>query len=334
MTLYLHIGYVKTGSTAIQASLANNLQYLNDHSYSLPADQSRMAQIKMGRTLPGNGDALVNAMKSNNSVNKIYKLISSDIATQPKSRNIIYSSELLFFQLISEDNFLGLAEAAKRVGIADICILLFVRNPLEHALSWYSQCIKQGASSENINDFLVHYRFPIMANRLIANCNNTANVSLRVHNYSRCKSDIIDISWDFLKIRKPSDFQTKDSVCDVLINRSLTLAEAELCRQLTAHGCSPTIVGNAFTYALPNIKPSYFKPSTASVKHLYKINQKPLVALNAYLNENEKLPISPCHNEVLGEQTEIPTEAEYAFSSAQLGIIASEMARLYRKANS
>ncbi len=116
--LYLHVGHGKTGSSYLQSVLALSQNALKDEEivYSLNGSGERAAQ---GKITSGNGDLLEGFLKKRKADGK-------------GNSNFLFSSEVLFHKFLT-DKGEELLEIIEGQCFEKIKILLFIRDPLEHA---------------------------------------------------------------------------------------------------------------------------------------------------------------------------------------------------------
>lgn len=322
MKLFLHLGYVKTGSSAIQTSLAFNKDLLETHGACLPIAPQHLNTQKKGIASAGNGKLLKNAICSG-SLDSVVDLIKYDVDANKEYESFIYSSELLFYTLADLKNFQMLKKALNIIGFTKLSLLLFVRNPASHAISWHGEMTKSGMTTSSITEFINNYNHPAGMVRLVRLVDKIRDeglsVKLEFRNYSYLRGKVVDIAWDWLGIPVP----IKTLPSSNPINRSLTESEGELCRQLAKSGCNPKSFASSFSLSLPNLKPTYPKPTLESLNNMYSRHLENLLVLNDFLPANERLALSVADEDI---ETSSAPNNEYLFSSEQLLVIAQTLA--------
>lgn len=326
MQLFLHLGYAKTGSTAIQNCLARNRDYIESHDACLPIPPSLLNDQTKGRVRAGNGQNLKEAISSG-SINSVVDLIKHDIDSKECYNKLIYSSETLFYRLANLDSFRLLKNAINILGFSEIKILLYVRNPASHAISWHGELVKVGLLTKTISEYMYDYKFPAGAVRLLKYVDEISDdsvpVRLELHNYSCLHNKVLEVAWNWLGIPSPID-----TLClNNHVNRSLTASEAEFCLQLAKAGCNPSFISRSLTTFLPNIKPGLSKPTLESVNNMYSRNFRDLEFLNNFLPGSEHLSLSVADENV--ETYSSPID-EFTFSTEQLIQIAQVIAPLLK----
>jgi len=288
----------------------------------LPIPPRHLNTQKKGIASAGNGKLLRNAICSG-SLDSVVDLIKCDVEANKEYESFIYSSELLFYTLADLKNFKMLKKALNIIGFSKLSLLLFVRNPASHAISWHGEMTKSAMTTSSINEFIDNYNHPAGMLRLVRLVDKihdeSLSVNLEFRNYSYLRGKVVDTAWNWLGISVPHKALPSSSP----INRSLTESEGELCRQLAKAGCNPKSLASAFSLSLPNLKPTYPKPTLESLNNMYARHLENLLALNDCLPANERLALSAAEEDV--ETSSVPHN-EYLFSSEQLLVIAQTFA--------
>lgn len=108
-------------------------------------------------------------------------------------------------------------------------MLLYVRDPLDHAVSAYQQQIKRGGFTGSFADSLRGYRYPQRVGRFVASL-AARGAEVTVRNYSRHSRALLPTLEQWLGVGPGTlALPPVDTV-----NRSMTLAELELQRQFNA----------------------------------------------------------------------------------------------------
>ena len=329
MKIFLHLGYVKTGSTAIQTSFAHNKNYIEAHDACLPIPPRLLNNQIKGRVSSGNGRFLKEAIYSG-SFDSVVDLIKQDIVAHEGCKNYIYSSEILFYALADLHRFRILKKALNILGFSELKILLFVRGLASHAISWHGEMTKTGLTTSTITEYMNEYDHPTGVVRLIKFVDEINDGDLRVclelRNYSCLNNKVVEVAWNWLGIPAPIETLSLNNP----INRSLTESEAEFCRQLAKAGCKPEFIARSLSMRLPNIKPIYPRPTLESLNNMYCKHLKNLEFLNKLLPANEQLFLSAADENI--ETNSYPIN-NFSFSSEQLILIAQEIAPLMKKSH-
>jgi hypothetical protein len=144
MTLYLHIGTNKTGSSFLQSSLLLNVPILENSGFYLPPSQWD-GQMRDGIITPGNGHELAKLLSAENADGLRKYLKQLVVAAERRQADKLILSNEVLIRLFSNPAVLQqLENIAQKVGIHSINCLCFLRNPYQHALSLYKHRAKSG----------------------------------------------------------------------------------------------------------------------------------------------------------------------------------------------
>ena len=247
----------------------------------------------------GNGTGI---LRSENAFRKI-------IGTYAPKLNLLFSSEFLTGEIDGLPDIQFLSRETQRVGFKRVCILLFVRDPLEHASSGYQQSIKREGSVETIEARFARFNAPEEAARVIEKIAAVGNVELTVRNYSRCRDQLLPVVAHWLGIPE-SALSTPPHK---RVNRSLTMGELALQRTLNNRIGYSFWLADGFCEQLPDIEPDEIRPSvevqTATWERLLPAIEK----INTFLPQQEhyRCDLKPPVN----------LSSAYVFSDAQLQVI-------------
>lgn len=296
MNLFLHVGYFKTGSSALQSFFALNYELLGQHKCLYPCDESSRTAATQGNLFYGNGNELYLAAQREKNENKqgeisrvINKYVSSALAQGANS--IVLSSENLFRILASQSDFSSFLCRVKNTQICHINILLFIRDPFEHAKSWYGECVKWGWTDLSMSSWAAGYTFPRDISTILHSADqNNDFVSIVVRNYSICKNSLVDIVFDWLGISLPS-LKHRLVMPHHSVNRSLTRFELEICRLLNASNINPRPFSKALS-SMP-VKSEDAGPifSSAFVNHIKACSEPYLIRINQALPGEEAIQL-------------------------------------------
>jgi hypothetical protein len=173
--ILLHVGHGKTGTSYIQSFLATNKEKLAEHNITYPNHNS-IETARGGHTTSGNID--------------IENLGSFDdyIATRAAasgSYSVLFSSEFLFRAILhNRYKFDSLCKCF------DVAVILFIRNPFEHAISMYGQSVKKGRATVSVDEYIRGYNTPWLVSDLI-DIVRVAGASLIIKNYSNYRRRIL-----------------------------------------------------------------------------------------------------------------------------------------------
>jgi hypothetical protein len=241
MRLCVHVGHGKTGSSFLQAWLAQQAPSLlcgNGIAYPLRAPVSgRMERAALeGRFSMGNGYVLEEALASWRPAWQLRQLAGD----QP---TLLFSGEQLIKTCASW--LPRLVQLAPAAGIERVDLLLFVRDPLEHAHSLYGEMVKAHGYSGSLDQWISasHGVLPKLE-RFLALQAQMPTSHLCVHNYSRAPGQLLEQCGQWLGL--PADAWTAPAAGRARVNRSLSQAELRLMRVLNARlGPAAAAVGRA-----------------------------------------------------------------------------------------
>lgn len=233
MTLFIHIGYGKTGSSAIQSFLARNHEVLARHGLIYPHDPSFRSAAR-GKTSSGNG-----------------RFLWDKGHAPPREGDVLYSSEQLFDTMLRDDRMRAL------VGRADqpVKVLLFVRDPFDHMFSAWGQSVKRAGGTMDPNDFALAYQPAVQRAVRWIDAAESNGFEIDVRNYSRHENEIIETFLDMIfGARAPRVLADCEPIAH-RVNRSLTLAEYEIQLLFNKHYPRPSFsfVSDPLIEQLPDI---------------------------------------------------------------------------------
>ena len=215
--LYLHIGHGKTGSSYLQSALALSRQALDEAGYSYPIDAETARTASQGNITGGNIQGQPGAFA---------RFAASTHVPEDKAC-LISAESLFYFILKSPDTFFD--ELAVLRGpdpeAVPVKVLLYLRDPLDHAVSFYQQVVKRGNYTGTLADSLATYNTPGLTLRVL-NTLRDGGAEVTIRNYSRHRDRLLGSGEDWLGL--PADTLSIPPVEQV--NRSPTRAELELQR--------------------------------------------------------------------------------------------------------
>lgn len=215
--LFIHIGHAKTGSTALQNYLANNEKFLAENSVIYPVTSGLRAAASKGAIVTGNGRNILEYLSSIRNLN---------------SQNLLFSSEMLLFDVSGSDFRKSLFAEAQRLGL-EVEFVCYTRDFFAFSFSSWGQYIKRDKGirswaefmlSENTSYSLNGELFVILKNFLEFAAMEGYNV--KIFNYERHKENIQEhFLTEVLKINYLPTLDARKRN-----NRSLTISEYELQR--------------------------------------------------------------------------------------------------------
>lgn len=301
-TVYLHIGYPKTGTTYMQAVLRKNAARLGDHGIAYPLYDKR--QLTDSTITSGNGNFLIEDAARRQKFLK----------EQDPRRHLLISSERLSVEIARTDNLGDLIADLKRMGYDRFKVLLLLRNPIEYAASSFQQGIKRGGRT---NDIAAHFDEFSLGGLLLSlkKLEAAEGLELRILNYGNWRDRLSEVLRDWLEL--PFDLEPPQTRT---INRGLTASELNLQRMLNARlGSAGNVLADRFCEDLPDVAAETQYPPLDVQQRLAERMGPVLEKINRRLPAGEKLEFA------FMEPTPVP-EGNH-FSDAQLEIIAEAIAK-------
>ena len=290
--LFLHIGHGKTGTSAIQSSLAIASNDLAGQGISYPIQQSLRDRASRLEITSGNWEP-----KSEASLSDELLEITKNNGDNSK---IILSSESLFW-LIPE----LIQNKSKWENNIDIHIILAVREIEEMLSSEYQQRVKRHGDSMPLEQFLRARHF-ISSHHAkaaeIIDLMSQSNISNTIINYSRHKRDISQLIFKYIGAE---ELYPADQMAGAIINRSLSRKELEILITINAlyYRKFPWIsarISDALIKNQPQLEAQQCKLAKPQLEKVYEKNDAYLQIINACLDPNEQLTmLSTLSHEVI-----------------------------------
>lgn len=294
MTVYIHIGHGKTGSSAIQSFLASHQDLLLQQGILYP-DAPMLENARRGEVSSGNGSLLLEP--------------EIDLS---QCENYLFSSEVLFYHF---DNKQALEQLFAKVGEKPT-IMFYTRDLFDHYFSTWGQYIKRGGGSQTTDEFVHVYQNFYQKVLDYINLSQMLNFRLIINNYSRHESNIID---NFVaSIFGHSDFLP--AIENKKINRSLTKSEYIL--QMLFNKYYPKeshqFISDILVNKLPNIDSERFVINEETYARLLEYNKDCIDQINQHLGEEDLIKIADYQDVVQGLSH---SKESYSFSYEQLDLL-------------
>ncbi len=282
-TLYLHIGHGKTGSSWIQSSLQLSHAALKEQGIDYPLGRGvRLNNTETFLDTSGNASGLFETEM---------EFIAALAANRPSdNRSLLLSSEFIFHGILKEKLAL---ERALQHGFDQVKVLLFIRDPVGHAVSHWQQMIKSnGLHRVSLEDHFGLYNKPAGVQAIVDLMGRSEGVALTVLNYSRCKDRLLDAVAAWLDV--PTETLVVPAVARV--NRSMTPSELLLVQHLERYIPAPIpshIARDLCTY-LPNVKTPRLLPSLAVQEALWARLLPVITQINAHIPQEQGYQCDIC----------------------------------------
>jgi hypothetical protein len=224
MKLYLHIGARKTGTSMLQTMFARNAAAFAAQGLFYPLTERARQRAVKGETSSGNGAVLAPMLRPDVLMQRGTQHLQDRVEQRflglmkaTSCKKMLISSES--FSSANEKSLARLEEFLEKIGV-DLEVIFFVRNPLDHAFSEWTQKTKGGKDCGGWRAFLRGYVMPfdVTLRRYQARFGDAVHVL----NYDHFRRDLLKPVCDILGVRP------RVSSEGVIVNRSPGKAELEL----------------------------------------------------------------------------------------------------------
>ena len=283
-TLFLHVGYGKTGSTAIQEWLAGQQHAMESAGIAYPMPLSGVGDS-------GNGSMLLEALKK---PTQRPLWLSQD---QSGFKSWLFSREQFAREWSEPGQCEQLARWAQLWGFGSVEILLFVRDPFEHCYSLWAQKVKRAGESRSLSAFANNYDAITMASKFVKQASES-KFKVHILDYGRHREELLLTCLRWLEAALPENISLSAMVNSSLsrnafVNVTPCRRQLELQRQL-----------NKFfpvkkAYALSRVLQTLPIPAFRTKKNYLSIIERwhsEVIAFNSvssqYASEPEAMPCS------------------------------------------
>ena len=298
--LFLHIGHGKTGTSAIQSSLAIASERLAALGIEYPIDTKLRDRASQLEITSGNWKA-----KSETSLTDQLLEITR---RNKKNSTIILSSESLFWlipDLLSRRTDWG--------DFIDVHIIMAVREVEEMLSSEYQQLVKRHGNSMLLGQFIRTRNFVSSHHAKAAEIIDLMSqhkTSNTIINYSKHRKDISRL---IFKLIGAEEAYPEDKMTGAVINRSLSRKELDFLIMINKlyHKEFPSIstkISDALIKRQPNLEAGQCKISEKQLEKIYKKNETALQKINTCLDVNEQLSTYSVPNKQPKEDTHSSAE--------------------------
>lgn len=259
-TLILHAGGPKTGSSALQAMLARNVEALRNHGVDYPTDFS-VSAARRGRTTSGNGVLVAKLLGAVIEHPGDVEVVTSKVRSLGVADRLLYSCEMM--SQIDVDAARGFRENILPKD-AELRVVVYVRSIADHALSAYNQYIKSARTRNTFAGFVVDEYDPAAQEKTLRKLFAAFGPrSCLVRSYDSVRTQLFcDFLVNALLIDDLSDFDLRP----LKVNRSLTAVEIALMRAMQpvfTHRAQARAASDGMVYATPDSEPfRNISPST------------------------------------------------------------------------
>lgn len=298
--LFLHIGHGKTGTSAIQSSLAIASEKLAALGIEYPINAKLRDRASQLEITSGNWKA-----KSETSLTEQLLEITR---RNKKNSTIILSSESLFW-LIPD----LLSRRTDWEEFIDLHIIMAVREVEEMLSSEYQQLVKRHGNSMLLGQFIRTRNFVSSHHAKAAEIIDLMSqhkTSNTIINYSKHRKDISRL---IFKLIGAEEAYPEDKMTGAVINRSLSRKELDFLIMINKlyHKEFPSIstkISDALIKRQPNLEAGKCKISEKQLEKIYKKNETALQKINTCLDVNEQLSTYSVPNKQPKEDTHSSAE--------------------------
>ena len=311
--IFLHVGHGKTGSSHLQSCLALSVEALRDAGIAYPIGEDLRNQAISGHVTQGNLPPV--SRDAGHDIGQIADLMNSDGANA--ALGVLFSNEALFHSIMRSDL---LSDLQTRFPDHDLEILLFIRNPLDHALSAFQQLLKAGLA-DDIGTFLAKYNLPQQTKKFLSKVENTG-LSVTVINYSKHSRDLVRVLQEWLGV--PEGVLVAPPRQSV--NRSLSRSEMLVQRAFNRHvgAYARHFIADALSNSLPDVRSDRPAISDSDLEKFIARMKDYVADMNDMIPEAERYEIP----DLAEARSSIPAcePVEATLSREQLDVIAESIA--------
>jgi hypothetical protein len=310
-TLYLHLGYFKTGSSFLQEMWRLNEGMLCQQglSYHVPP---KITGGGFGKITSGNGGL---ALRGATELGEALVNVTQDCSC-------LLSSEHFFTQILESRDLSFIPAIASKFGFERVKSLLLVRDPFGLMSSLYDQALKRAGGAMTIEEFYHDPSAvvtPAKTLTVIEKLDALEGADLEVLNYSLNKKRILEASSEWLGIDS-SGFEKPEVQT---VNRSLNSGERELLRQLNRVKARSAIdLSNSLCESLPLIASDQIAPSEQVQECFLAENESVFRKIQERLSQGQELSL---------ELLTAPDSETFTFTREQLSVLVEYIVKYQKK---
>lgn len=305
-TLLLHVGHGKTGSSFLQSVLALSNSHLYDSNIFYPSNPA-FSKAEEGKITSGNASVFLESLK---------KITKGELHEGKETTDkILFSSEVLFHWLVGDksDELVDLIDSAC---FEKVKVLLYIRDPIDHAASSYQQSIKRGGSIRSIEDFFLSYKQPKLVTDFVEKVRGIKNCDIKIINYSNVGDELVSSMVKWLGV-DPSGIKYPPLK---KVNRSLTRSELFFQRELNRSlGKSGGLLADPLCEFLPEVVPEKLLPSKEVQEAMYERLEPYMLQVNELADSEDNKYRFKTEEGMSGFGD------EFVFSSDQLTLMAKNL---------
>jgi hypothetical protein len=318
----LHLGHNKTASSFLQSALANSVAILAGQGIHYPLNPRNAEAALAGEITGGNIGPDATALE---------RVLEHDWSGS--ANRLLLSSEGLFNTLSAPAKGLRfLAMLRDRLPGCPVRVMLYIRDPLGHAVSHYHQLVKRNGISGDFANFVDTYAAPQKVRRVLSLLHD-AGVAVTVVNYSRHRDRIMERFEIWLGL-EPGTLAVPPVG---RVNRSLTLAELELQRlfNIGLGKKAGRFISAPLCAGLPDIRSQVpHLPADGLARFLDRMRRMTDAATATGLVPEDEAWQVESDDEAGRIITPPPADMRYSFSPAQIDLLVRSISKQIRRGDS
>jgi tetratricopeptide (TPR) repeat protein len=307
-TLLIHAGQFKTGTSFVQAALARSVPALRAAGIWYP-DYGTLAAAARGRITSGNGGLVL--------YQEPEALIEELLTDPDPCDRLLLSNEFFCRELFSDVVQARLEAVRAALDITRVEVLLFIRNPVDHAASECQQQIKRSGAMFDVAEYFDRYVIPEQIAELLRQVAARPDHGVTVYNYSRVSDRLVPLFEDWLGL--PAGALSLPEIAR--INRSLSRSELALVRALNATAAEARVFADALCEQLPEVAAELVYPPVAVQEAMLERLGPALEHVNAHVPADQRYDTAPV-------VPAAPETGDYSFDAVQLATIAETVGTL------
>lgn len=261
--IYLHIGATKTGTSAIQTSLARSRAILLENGILYPNTENDDKAIE-GKVTGGNARTLCELhLNFKNNIGNVSQMTNdyfNDLDKNKSASTLLFSGEAM--GRFSVD-YLKILRSILDKFTKEVSIIYYVRHISGHAASQYSEYVKRRSMTAPFEEYLTRYTAPYLRT-LKAYEEAFSPEAIQVRLYDDVKEDLLADFASALGLSGVELVETGE------INRSLSHKELRIMRRLNETGANGNVIAKLSQHIIS-------LPQKETTKHNMPIEQFDLI---------------------------------------------------------
>lgn len=318
MKVFLHIGTEKTGSSHLQSLASINRGLLSQYGIHYPVENTKQEVLSIkGEISAGNAQALADALNVNdlNSCNIFIKQWIQE-TKEKKCHTLFLSNELLVLALAKDNRLKQFKALFDKHQVDDIEMLLFLRDPIDQALSLYKHRAKNGKVPDIEAWPQENYVYGKVLNFFLKNIKEEKKIKLTTRRFSKKRGTL-----ETILFKECLKFNANLVPPPKFVNPSLSLSELLLLKKVRPY--EPFLVNLLYEKLIKIDKKNKSEDSNIEEYHknflsnyLVKYSET-WILCNSFLLGNEQINIPETSNSMM-----LQSQKNSSFSDAQMEVLA------------